>query len=262
MTSTSIYQDQYILVGEKSPGWLIFLLVGLGSFSILLAFWLLMSPKIFSVSKPVISASQRERVNSVSPQSLAAASVARETVSGAADKAFFSIPERLPDISGMGSEGPTSTMPAGLPRPESLRAEQEPVSSSTKGLSHSGSVQGRRCPTAFTITFGRNSTTPLIVNKQEEIAYLRRWLDSHPQARVVLEGHSDTLGSEEYNLLLSYRRVQGVAATLAKAGFPSERLLGRALGEQFPLRGVDSMSAENRRVAVLIEGADACPRFR
>jgi OmpA-OmpF porin, OOP family len=66
---------------------------------------------------------------------------------------------------------------------------------------------------------------------------------------VVIEGHTDALGGEAYNDKLSQRRAQAVKRYLvAMHGIDAARLRAVGLGEQAPLRGLDPLAAENRRV--------------
>lgn len=66
---------------------------------------------------------------------------------------------------------------------------------------------------------------------------------------VVIEGHTDAHGSDQYNAQLSQRRAQAVKRYLvAMHGIEPARLRAVGLGEQAPLRGLEPYAAENRRV--------------
>ena len=52
-----------------------------------------------------------------------------------------------------------------------------------------------------------------------------------PQARVRIDGYADSRGSDAWNDALSLRRAQSVAAVLAAAGVPGDRLLVEAHGK-------------------------------
>jgi outer membrane protein OmpA-like peptidoglycan-associated protein len=78
----------------------------------------------------------------------------------------------------------------------------------------------------------------------------------------MIEGYADSLGTEEFNLLLSYRRAKAVAALLMKAGVPSRQLLPRAYGEQMPLEGPGRESDTNRRVLFRADGLEECQEAR
>ena len=67
---------------------------------------------------------------------------------------------------------------------------------------------------------------------------------------VSVNGHTDDVGSDEYNQKLSERRAQAVRDYLVKAGMPAEILSVQGHGKSLPLvRGTsDAARAKNRRV--------------
>ena len=79
------------------------------------------------------------------------------------------------------------------------------------------------------------------------IARIAELLKGEPQVKLQIEGHTDALGSDEYNLLLSQRRAQAVAASLVMHGVAPARLvvLGKGEGEPLTTNGNDP---QNRRV--------------
>jgi outer membrane protein OmpA-like peptidoglycan-associated protein len=67
--------------------------------------------------------------------------------------------------------------------------------------------------------------------------------------RVLIEGHTDAVGSEQYNEELSQRRAQSVRRYLvATHGIEGSRLQAVGLGEHDPLPGRGPLAGENRRV--------------
>ena len=67
--------------------------------------------------------------------------------------------------------------------------------------------------------------------------------------KVVIEGHTDAIGTEQYNEVLSQRRAQSVRRYLvATHGIESVRLQAVGLGEHNPLPGRNPLAGENRRV--------------
>jgi outer membrane protein OmpA-like peptidoglycan-associated protein len=66
---------------------------------------------------------------------------------------------------------------------------------------------------------------------------------------VVIEGHTDAVGSDMYNEQLSQRRAYAVKRYLvAQHGIDPARLRAVGLGKYEPLPGKDPIAAENRRV--------------
>jgi OOP family OmpA-OmpF porin len=79
-------------------------------------------------------------------------------------------------------------------------------------------------------------------------------LKTHPQARAVIVGHTDSTGAETYNQALSELRAQAVANQLVDLGVTQGQLEWRGEGESSPT--ADNTTAEgrakNRRVEVTI----------
>ena len=73
-------------------------------------------------------------------------------------------------------------------------------------------------------------------------------------SEVALVGHTDTVGAEDYNRMLSERRARAVADFLIARGVAQERLHVAGRGEAEPIATNDTAEgrAQNRRVEVLI----------
>ena len=73
--------------------------------------------------------------------------------------------------------------------------------------------------------------------------------------RALVRGHTDNIGTREYNLGLSKRRADAVARVLGDGGYPVARIETKGLGESVPTG--DNASAEgraqNRRVVIIVE---------
>jgi OmpA-OmpF porin, OOP family len=77
-------------------------------------------------------------------------------------------------------------------------------------------------------------------------------LRQNQSKNVVVEGHTDTIGSDTYNLDLSQRRAQSVINYLVSNGANSARLTAKGLGETSPVSSNDTQEgrALNRRVEI------------
>lgn len=86
------------------------------------------------------------------------------------------------------------------------------------------------------------------------IQKVAEFLDNNPKVEVTIEGFTDSLGSEQYNLKLSEQRAEAVKSALAGEGIVMERLQTKALGEQFPVASNDTEAGrqENRRVELVL----------
>ena len=84
---------------------------------------------------------------------------------------------------------------------------------------------------------------------------LTSFLNHYPNRNAVIEGHTDSMGSDEYNQGLSQRRADSVKSYLMGHGIASTRLAAAGMGEGRPLAGNDSANGrqQNRRVEVIID---------
>jgi peptidoglycan-associated lipoprotein len=95
----------------------------------------------------------------------------------------------------------------------------------------------------------------LSVEAQEILRAKAAWLRENPRARVVIEGHCDERGTNEYNLALGDRRAFSSKFFLVDLGIDETRLTTISYGEEQP---VDSDSTEeawakNRRAHFVIK---------
>ncbi|HKW14241.1 MAG TPA: OmpA family protein [Candidatus Krumholzibacteria bacterium] len=82
-------------------------------------------------------------------------------------------------------------------------------------------------------------------------------LNQYDEMNVVVEGHTDAIGTDEYNLTLSKKRAQAVSDFLASQGVKAGRLSWEGYGKTRPV--ADNASEEgrqkNRRVDLVIQDA-------
>ena len=79
-------------------------------------------------------------------------------------------------------------------------------------------------------------------------------LKEYPDTDIEIQGHTDSKGSDSYNLNLSERRAQSVATYLRGRGIASSRIGTKGFGETAPIASNDTEDgrAQNRRVDFLI----------
>lgn len=82
-------------------------------------------------------------------------------------------------------------------------------------------------------------------------------LRMNPDARIEIEGHTDSVGSEELNQALSEKRAKAVRDYLAGRGLPEVRISMTGLGESTPVASNDTPAGrqQNRRVELVIAPA-------
>lgn len=93
---------------------------------------------------------------------------------------------------------------------------------------------------------------------------LADFLNQYPQHKVLIEGYTDSIGSDSLNQKLSERRAVSVKTALIGMGISSERITTQGYGEAFPVAGNDTASSRqlNRRVEIILsdENGNIAPR--
>jgi outer membrane protein OmpA-like peptidoglycan-associated protein len=91
---------------------------------------------------------------------------------------------------------------------------------------------------------------------------LAAFLIHYPERNAVIEGYTDSVGSEDYNLGLSQRRADAVKSYLMGHGIGSMRLAAAGKGESQPVASNDSSTGrqQNRRVEVIIDNSPVASR--
>ncbi len=90
----------------------------------------------------------------------------------------------------------------------------------------------------------------------EKIKKVADFMNAHPETTAVIEGHTDNVGKEKFNLRLSTQRAENVRTYLIqKFGIAPERLSAKGFGSSLPV--ADNTTAEgrqqNRRIEAVIE---------
>jgi outer membrane protein OmpA-like peptidoglycan-associated protein len=101
---------------------------------------------------------------------------------------------------------------------------------------------------------GKSTLKPGAYQTIERVATL---LKESPERKVMIEGHTDSVGSEEFNMGLSQRRAQSVQAALMERGVPGNQISATGRGESTPVASNDDPGGrqQNRRVELIFEQA-------
>lgn len=80
------------------------------------------------------------------------------------------------------------------------------------------------------------------------------FLQKYPERRVVIEGHTDSVGSDTYNLDLSQRRAEAVRDFLLQNGVNAAQMSTQGYGKASPIasNGTAAGRQQNRRVELII----------
>ncbi|MDB4835367.1 OmpA family protein [Cyclobacteriaceae bacterium] len=94
----------------------------------------------------------------------------------------------------------------------------------------------------------------LLDQSKAELDQLVKTMKENPSLRLLVEGHTDNVGSEDYNTDLSFKRAQAVVAYLVENGIESSRLNAKGFGEAKPrtTNNTNAGRALNRRIEITI----------
>ncbi|ACD90587.1 MAG: OmpA family protein [Chlorobium limicola] len=111
------------------------------------------------------------------------------------------------------------------------------------------------------ILFSTGSAT-ITATSRDNIERLARIINRYDDTNVVIEGHTDTVGNEESNQLLSEHRAEAVSNLLKAYGVYGSRLSPVGYGESRPVASNETESGRrlNRRVEILIYANDELKR--
>lgn len=112
---------------------------------------------------------------------------------------------------------------------------------------------------ALNITFEFNSDT-ILPKYYPDLDKLGEVLAQYPQEAIEISGHTDNVGPDQYNYMLSQKRAEGIKRYLVQR-FPvnAERLQAIGYGESLPRTTNDTPEGRsiNRRVEVMRNGSGA-----
>jgi outer membrane protein OmpA-like peptidoglycan-associated protein len=91
---------------------------------------------------------------------------------------------------------------------------------------------------------------------REKLAKLTGIILGHPGLRLAVEGHTDSVGGEAYNQLLSEQRGTAVRDYLTHEGMPGNSVTSRGFGKTQPVASNETAAGrqQNRRVEIVVSG--------
>lgn len=103
------------------------------------------------------------------------------------------------------------------------------------------------------LLFDLNSSALKSATRQN-LNELATTLNKYEDTEILIQGHTDATGSEDYNMKLSNERASSVKTHLVNAGVATSRLLTQGLGETEPTASNETATGrqQNRRVEVVI----------
>ena len=100
------------------------------------------------------------------------------------------------------------------------------------------------------------ASSNLKAGAREKLARVSGILVTHPGLRLEIEGHTDSVGTDDYNQALSSRRAESVRVYLVDQRIPSDSVGASGLGEGHPVATNDTAAGrqQNRRVEMVVSG--------
>lgn len=122
-------------------------------------------------------------------------------------------------------------------------------------------LEAKQTARGMVVTFGDvlfdTGRAELRSGAMRSIERLATVLREHPERRVLIEGFTDSVGSDSLNMELSERRANAVRGALIAHGAPTDKIETRAYGKAHPVAGNDTAAGRqaNRRVEIVFSDA-------
>lgn len=102
----------------------------------------------------------------------------------------------------------------------------------------------------------RSGSFELLPAARERLAKVSGIVLAYPTLHLAVEGHTDSVGSDEYNQSLSERRAQSVRDYFVQQGIASDAVEARGFGKTDPIASNDTPDGrqQNRRVELVLSG--------
>lgn len=152
-------------------------------------------------------------------------------------------------------EAAQANLAAGLAREDAevARLEQAELNRQLEELNAKETARG------IVITLGdvlfATGRAELTGSAPEGLRKLASFLEEYPDRSIVIEGHTDSVGTDQFNMSLSQRRADAVQSFLVDQGVDAGRMRAVGKGEGSPIASNDDDTGrqQNRRVEVIIE---------
>ncbi len=141
---------------------------------------------------------------------------------------------------------------------------------SDKLMKELASLKAQQTERGIVLTIGdvlfATGKADLSASAKKSVGTLAEFLQENPNRNVLIEGHTDSVGADDYNLALSQRRADSVKDDLLENAIYAGRITAVGYGKKYPVASNDTKAgkAQNRRVDVVIlnEGVKAESQMR
>lgn len=194
---------------------------------------------------------------------------AREQVAqGEADRTRVLLEARTTEAEKAAAQARAATAVAQAQTQQADAARQEAVAARAEAESMQqqlAELQAKQTERGMVLTLGDvlfdTNTATLKPGATVALERVAEFMKQNASTKVMIEGHTDSRGSDSYNMELSQRRAQAVGDALAFRGVDRGRVEAVGRGEGFPVATNDSGAGrqQNRRVEIVF--SDESGRF-
>ena len=204
---------------------------------------------------------QAEQAKAEAEQAKAEAQAAAQEAARQKDEAEKAKAEALAQQQALAAE--TEKAKAAAAQSESLRqqAEQEKAELRARLLQQLNQVLATRDSARGLIAnmsdvLFRSGSYELLPGARERLAKVSGIVLAYPSLHLAVEGHTDSVGGDEYNQNLSERRAESVRDYFVQQGIPAGSIAARGFGKTEPIASNDTPEGrqQNRRVELILSG--------
>ena len=124
-------------------------------------------------------------------------------------------------------------------------------------------LEARQTERGMLLTLGdvlfESEQSELTAEAAETIDRIAEFMDVYPERRALIEGHTDSMGEDDFNMDLSRERAYSVRQALVARGVSSSRITTNGFGESQPVasNGDSAGRQRNRRVEIIFPDSPA-----
>ena len=169
------------------------------------------------------------------------------------------IPTVTPVVRTVTVPGPAQPLGGGTPLPGGnpggggtgttiVEIPQDPLNQALGNNFSGNDIEDRAMFLAQTVHFDFDSTA-VRPDDFQKIQIVAQHLIQNPNHKLMIEGHCDERGTEDYNVSLGERRALAVADELSRLGISHDRIRTTSYGEKIPMAdgATEQSYAQNRR---------------
>lgn len=151
-----------------------------------------------------------------------------------------------------------NTVLLGAREDETARANQLAQSKSRELEAALAALQASKTDRGLVVVLGdvlfATGSADLKSGSRQTLDKLSTFLNAYPKRNVQIEGFTDNVGGDDYNVGLSERRADSVRDALTGMGIARDRILTKGFGKSSPVANNDTAAGrqQNRRVEVVI----------